>query len=35
MLLDSGGSAKAPRPSRPLIKQFTDQPVKLVINTGG
>ncbi|MCF8017534.1 MAG: MBL fold metallo-hydrolase [Chromatiaceae bacterium] len=35
VLIDSGGSAKGAAAIEALIKQVTDQPVKLVINTGG
>ena len=35
VLIDAGGSAKGAAAIDALIKQVTDQPVKLVINTGG
>ncbi|MBK5929746.1 MBL fold metallo-hydrolase [Halochromatium salexigens] len=35
VLIDAGGSAKGAAAIKALIQQVTDQPVKLVINTGG
>lgn len=35
VLIDAGGSAKGAAAIDALIKQVTDQPVKIVINTGG